>query len=220
MSQLALDLAGEPAFTAEDFLISPCNAAAQGWVVRWPAWPAFALALSGPAGSGKTHLAHIFAARSGSLILAAGDLSQDSVADLAESDGVVVEDADLGVDETALFHLFNLLREMHRPLLLTGRLPPARWKFTLPDLRSRLASLPLASIGAPDDALLESVLIKLFADRQLRIGLEVVNYILPRMERSFAAARGLVEALDRAALEGGRAVTVPLVRTIIGEGDS
>jgi len=216
MSQLALDLTGPPSLSVCDFLAAPCNEAAKDWIMRWPAWPSFALALSGPVGSGKSHLAHIFAARSGCVIVAAQALHTSLVPDLADGDGVVIEDADGGVDETALFHLFNRLQEQRRPLLLTGRLPPVQWSYRLPDLRSRLVSLPLATIGAPDDFLLEALLVKQFADRQLRIGPEVIGFLLPRMERSFAAAYATVEKLDQAALEGGRAVTVPLVRAVMG----
>jgi len=187
-----------------------------GWIGRWPDWPAFALALSGPAASGKSHLAHIFAEKSGSVVAPADMLTPDTIPDIADGRGVVVEDADRGVDETALFHLYNLQKEQGKPLLLTGREPPNRWRVKLPDLRSRLATLPVAEIGSPDDMLLEALLVKLFSDRQLRIGPDVVTYVLPRIDRSFAAVRELVDKLDKAALEGGRAVTVPLVRTVLG----
>ncbi len=216
MSQLALDLSQPPAFRREDFLVASCNQEAHGWIDRWPAWPGFALAVAGPPGSGKSHLAHIFAERSSSLLLSVRSLSTEAVGDLDLDQGVVIEDADQGINETALFHLFNILKERQRPLMLTGRDAPSRWGVSLPDLRSRLATLPVAEIGPPDDVLLQALLVKLFADRQLRIGPEVTAYLLPRMERSFASVRNLVERLDLAALEAGRAVTLPLIRTVVG----
>src|SRR5579859_5081808 len=214
-SQLIFDLTRPPAYSAADFLPAPCNEEATGWIDRWPDWPGFALAVAGPAASGKSHLAHIFAGLSGSVVVPAAILTPDNIPDIAGDHGVVAEDADRGVDETALFHLFNLQKEQGKPLLLTGRDAPNRWKIALPDLRSRLATLPVASIGSPDDFLLEALLVKLFADRQLRIGPDVVAYALPRIDRSFAAIHDLVEKLDKAALEGGRAVTVPLVRSVL-----
>jgi len=215
-SQLIFDLTRPPAYSAADFLPAPCNAAAMGWIERWPGWPGWALALSGPPASGKSHLARIFAVKSGSVAVPAEVLTPDNIPDIAGDHGVVVEDADRGVDETALFHLYNLQKEQGRPLLLTGRKPPNRWKVKLPDLRSRLATLPVAEIGSPDDMLLEALLVKLFSDRQLRIGPEVTAYLLPRIERSFASVRTVVEQLDQAALASGRAVTLPLIRTVIG----
>lgn len=215
--QIPLDFGHEPAFAEEDFLVTDCNAGAHGWVDRWPDWPGFALALSGPAACGKSHLAHVFAARSGGAVVAAAALTVDSVPHLAERRALAIEDADQGVDETALFHLYNLMRETKGWLLLTGREPPARWAIALADLRSRLSSLPVAFIGAPDDALLQALLMKLFADRQLRVGPEILTYLLPRMERSFLAARALVEQIDAAALALKRPVTIPLLREILPE---
>ncbi len=214
-TQIPMDFGHLPAFSDADFLAAASNAEALEWVRRWPAWPAFALALAGPAGCGKTHLAHMFRDRSGGVLLAAASLTEDNVPLLAEHMAVVVEDADRGVDEVALFHLYNLLRETGRFLLLTGRQAPARWRRALPDLRSRLAAMPVAAIHAPDDGLLEALLLKLFVDRQLRVGPDVLSFILPRMERSFAGARALVEAIDVAALARQRPVTVPLVRAVL-----
>src|ERR1700761_2755002 len=159
-SQLIFDLSRPPAYSAADFLPAPCNEAAMGWIERWPDWPGLNLALSGPAACGKSHLAHIFAEKSGSVVVPAAALTPDNIPDIASDHGVVVEDADRGVDETALFHLYNLQQEQGRPSLLPGRKPPNRWKVKLPDLRSRLATLPVAEIGSPDDMLLEALLVK------------------------------------------------------------
>src|ERR1700761_4231477 len=106
-SQLIFDLSRPPAYSAADFLPAPCNEAATGWIGRWPDWPGFALALSGPVASGKSHLAHIFAEKSGSVVVAARVLTAENIPEIADGNGVVVEDADRGVDETALFHLYN-----------------------------------------------------------------------------------------------------------------
>lgn len=218
-AQLPLDLGHVAAVSAADFLVTDSNAEAHEWIARWPAWPAFALALVGPAGAGKSHLANIFGQASGALFVRAAALAVDEVAGLAEAPSLVVEDADRGVDERALLHLYNLARERGRSLLLTGREPPARWTVALPDLRSRLAAIPIATIRPPDDRLLEALLVKLFADRQLRVGPEVMAFLLPRMERSGEAARAVVAAIDAAALSRQRAVTVPLVREVLGLGE-
>jgi chromosomal replication initiation ATPase DnaA len=114
-----------------------------------------------------------------------------------------------------LLHLINLLRERRGFLLLTARRAPARWRAVLPDLRSRLSAVPAAELAAPDDVLIEGVLVKLFADRQLRVAPEVVRFLAARIERSFAAARAAVAALDETALAGRREITVPLARELL-----
>lgn len=215
--QLTLDLGHRPALGREDFLISSGNAAAMAWLDRWPDWPAPALAVHGPAGCGKTHLVHVFAARTGAVILSAAELCRDDPPRLLPAAmALAVEDADQGVDEVALFHLFNLARESRCLMLFTGRSAPARWRLDLADLRSRLRAIPNVAIEPPDDSLLAAVLVKLFADRQLKVPAEAIGYAVARLERSFAAARALVEAVDAAALAEKREITVPLVREAVG----
>ena len=216
-AQLPLSLPHRPALGRQDFLTAPCNAEAVAWLERWPDWPSHALALAGPEGCGKTHLLHAFAeSREGVCMTDAPDLSVDKVGHLAESHAVVVLDRlEAGFDETALFHLWNLTKENRRYLLMAGRLAPARLHVALPDLASRLSSVAVAEIRAPDESLLAAVLVKLFADRQLKVGMDVVTYVLSRAERSFAAINAVVCALDRASLVERKPVTIPLARTVL-----
>ena len=218
MTQLILDLGHRPALGEADFMVAPSNEQAVQWLDRWPGWPAPALTIYGPPGCGKTHLARVFAARSGAAVIAAAALSTGDVPDLlGASRAAVVDDADRAHRE-ALLHLYNVLAERGGHLLLTAGEPPARWPDALPDLRSRLAAAPAIPVAPPDDALLAALLVKLFGDRQLAVGEDVLRFLLPRMERSFAAARRLVADLDAAALRERRAVTIPLARRVLGEG--
>ena len=215
MTQLPLDLGFRPALGRADFLVAPCNEAAISWLDRWPAWPGPALALYGPAGSGKTHLGEVWRARSGALSVATAALTPAAVPRLlGAAKAALVDDADRA-DEEALLHLYNLLAERSGHLLLVAREPPARWGIELADLRSRLLAALAVAVEPPDDAVLGAVLVKLFADRQLDVGREVVAYLLVQLERSFAAARQVVAELDAASLAEGRAVTVPLTRAVL-----
>ncbi|MDP6353238.1 MAG: DNA replication protein [Alphaproteobacteria bacterium] len=216
--QLALALDFRPALGAEDFLVAPANADAVAWIDRWPAWPAGGLALCGPVGCGKTHLAQVWKTRSNAAVIAAEDfLGSDPIDLLGGAGAAVVEGAEAGIAERALLHLYNILAQGHGHLLLTGIAPPARWPIALADLRSRLGALPVAQVGAPDDAVLAAVMVKQFADRRLTVDDKVVGYILSRIERSFDAVRRVVAAIDRAALGRRRRLTVALAREVIGE---
>ncbi len=221
-AQLALDLGHRPALGAGDFLVAPANREAVGWLDRWPDWPAPALVLHGPEGSGKSHLVQVWRARSGAGQIAAPDLAgADPPALLAGLPSLAVEDADraAGDDaaEAALLHLYNLAAEGGHHLLLTAPAPAARWPLRLPDLASRLRAAPVVALTEPDDALLTAVLVKLFADRQLRVRPELIALLAARMERSFAGARRLVAALDRASLAGRRAITPRLAAEVLAE---
>ncbi len=218
--QLPLPLEHRPALGMEDFLMAPCNQAAVAWLDRWPRWPVPALTVHGPPGCGKTHLAHVWQARSGARVLRPSMLAGARAPALVGDVRACVIDprggADDGwpdhLDEPALLHLFNLLAEAGGHLLLIAPSPPARWRLRLPDLRSRLRAAPAVAVGRPDDAVIAAVLVKLFADRQLPVGAEVVGYLGNRIERSFDAVRRVVAALDSAALAARRRVTVPLAR--------
>lgn len=224
MAQLALDLGHRPAFGREDFLVAGPNELAVAWIDRWPDWPGPVLALHGPPGCGKTHLVEVWRAASGAVSVDPARLGTTSPSELlGQARAISLDAADTVLDgksglEQGLLHLHNIVVERGGHLLLCGRLAPARWPVSLPDLASRLAAVQAIGLGLPDDALMGAVLVKLLADRQLRVGPEVVNYLLPRMERSFAAARVLVEAIDRTALESRRDITVPLARSVLEQG--
>ena len=222
MSQIPFDFEHAPSLVAADFVVAACNEAAAAWVARWPDWPAPALTLHGPAGSGKTHLGRIWAERAQARPIATTALGAiERIPDLVEGAmALLVDDVDQGLDaarERGLFHLYNLMAERRGHLLLLATQPPARWPLGLADLRSRLSAAPAIAIGAPDDALLDVVLAKLFADRQLSVSPEVRQYILMRVERSFAAAGAVVAALDHATLAAGRGVTPSLARAVLEE---
>lgn len=196
-----------------DYLVAPCNRDAVAWVDRWPDWPAPALVLYGPAGAGKSHLAEVWRGRAKAERLAPADLDAETAANCARC--VLIDALEMPFDQEALLHLYNATAERGGHLLIVAEEPPARWALTLADLRSRLQAAPAVGIGAPDDGLIGAVMVKQFADRQLRVEPEVLTFLLARMERSFEAASRLVAALDEAAMAEQRRITVPLARDVL-----
>ncbi len=216
--QLALALPHAESFAREDFLAGPSNEAALALIERWPDWPHRVVALVGPEGSGKSHLAAIWAGVAGARFLSSRALGMTHLPAALATGALVVEDLIEGqLDERALFHLLNLAREDEGFVLLTARTAPAGWKTGLADVASRLRALPVVTVSPPDDALLRAVLVKLFADRQLKVDENLVAYLSTRLERSFAAARDAVETLDREALRLKRPVNRALAAEIFRE---
>jgi len=216
--QLPLRLPHRPQMTRADFLVGTANAAALALIEAWPAWPASTVVLTGPGGAGKSHLVEIWRARSGASIIAAGDLGERPLDELLGASAVAVENIHVRTyPEAALFHLLNLAKERGTTLLLTTRVAVSDLNIGLPDLASRLKSAQPVALGAPDDTLLRTVLVKLFADRQLSVEPELVEYILKRTERSLEAANALVDSLDREALAAGAPISRRLIAAALAD---
>jgi hypothetical protein len=195
MNQIALPLDWPVADREEDFLLSDSNRAAFDHFRRWSLWPVMATLLTGPRKSGRSLLGRIFVRKTGGRLF-----------DNAESH-----------DEEALFHAWNDAQARRKPLLIVADVPPPRWEVALPDLRSRLAATPQVEIGAPDDALLGDLIVKLLGDRGIAAPPDLPDYLVPRIERSYVAALKIVDILDQAMLSHHRRMTVPMAKKALDE---
>ena len=211
--QLVLPFGVEPAFTATDFIVAPCNEQAFAYVMRWPDWPTPAAALCGPAGCGKSHLGAVWREKSGARSVAAGLLTPESASVLLQQSGpaIVVEDIDdqqpSTVRDLALLALFD----RKGGILLTGRTSPSHWPVAVSDLKSRFQSLIAFPMWAPDEALLSALIRKHFADRQLEVPDNAVQAILTHVERTPAAIAAFVDRLDTKALSEKRGITARFI---------
>ncbi len=209
-SQIPFPFEGRRSFAREDFVPGATNEGALAFVDAWPQWSSRVCALWGPTGCGKTHLAQIWLTRSGASEIAAPALTREMVAGLQAGGAFVLDDADRVVGGAALFHLINFVNQTSGWLLMTGQEAPPRWRTSVPDLHSRLTAVPGAALEAPDEALLARVLLKLFADRQLKLPEALIGYLVPRLERSFAEAERIVVLIDELALQQKRNISVEI----------
>jgi len=218
-NQLTFDLPSRPALGRDDFFVSPANSLAVETVHDVSAWPGHKLILNGAAGSGKTHLVHVWASETGAKVLSATEVTEELVPDLAATSHIAVEDIDAIAGqigrEKVLFHLHNAVLANEGFLLLTTAKPPAACNFALPDLASRLQATSIATLQPADDTLLAALLVKLFSDRQLAIDPKIITFLVSHMDRSFDCAHQLVAALDAAALQERRSVTKPLAMRVL-----
>jgi chromosomal replication initiation ATPase DnaA len=215
--QLALALKHSESFAREDFLSGACNAAALALIEAWPQWPSKAVVLTGPEGSGKSHLAAIWADLAGARTVAARALDRVTVPAALATGALVIEDlAPEAFDERALFHLLNLAREEGAYLIVSARGAPAGWTCAIADLASRLKAIPQVTLSPPDDVLLRAVLVKSFTDRQIAVDESLIIYLSRRIERSFAAVRAIVARLDEEAMQRKRPLTRALAAEVLG----
>jgi chromosomal replication initiation ATPase DnaA len=213
--QLRLELRRPASWRREAFIVSPANESAVRAVDAWPNWHGGCLALIGPEGSGKTHLARAWAASAGASVLQAGDVASVLGLDHLRGKPVLFEDADRGAPDEGLFHLINMAGADGGGLLLTARIAPSAWPTALLDLRSRLNALPVAELPPPDDVILEGVLTKLFRERNIKPADDLIPYLLRRIERSVPRAQEIVARLDEIADAEQRPVSRTLARQIL-----
>jgi len=217
--QLAFALPHAESLTRDNFLGGPANAAGLALIDSWPEWPNRIMLLVGPEGSGKSHLAAIWAEQAGARSTTAHALTAAAVPGALATGALVVEDLrSSDFDDRALFHLMNLAREDGAFVLVTAREPPSAFQIELRDLRSRLRAIPAVSLLPPDDQLFRALIVKFCADRQLAVDETVVSYLATRIERSYAAARQAVERLDAEALRLGRPVSRALAAELLRNG--
>ena len=216
--QYVLDVSIRSLSGRPDFIVSKSNREAMHWIDIWPEWPMHGLVVCGPHGSGKTHLSCLWRDRSNAIGVKGSEVSK-VLETVRENDRVLscfVDDADLANPE-ALLHLYNHIYSKGGYLLFTAKKPPAVWQCSLPDLISRLKSLPISEIGLPDDDLLKGILLKMFDDKQVSVNSDLINFIATRMNRSYSAALEIVERLNEESLSQKRAITIPFVRDVLGE---
>ena len=211
--QLVLPFPHEPGYDGQDFLSDGSNAAALAWLNRTADWPDRRLALWGPAGCGKTHLLHLWAGQADAVRLA-GQTLRD-LDGLPDGGAMTLDDADTVQDETLLLHLLNTARDRGLFVLLSGRTAPARWPIRLPDLSSRLRAITAVEIEAPGDDLLRALLFRLLADRQLKMGDAVREWLLVQLPRSAGALREAVARLDRESMLTKQPITRALAGRVL-----
>lgn len=213
--QLILDLRSIPSMGRNDYFVSDVNKEAVIWLDDWPNWTTFGFIVCGPLGSGKSHLAQVLKTLSNGCIIEAKDVSDQNIDQLSEKKCLIIENIELFTSETLLFHLYNMLLENKNNLMITSKLNMSQISFKLPDLKSRLLSLPQVNLGFPDDRLLKNLLIKQFLDKGILVEMDVIDYLIKRIDRSFEAISKLVSKIDFKSLEKAKKITIPFIKNTI-----
>lgn len=219
--QSSLNLQVAPTYHESDFVLSKSNDEAYHWIHQWPQWPAHCLIIYGTKGCGKTHLAHIWTQKTSAKLLDKKQWQNFNLEDWNNNPcPLVLENIDENIDQEHLLHLYNFVKEQRQFLLLTAETLPKTWGLILADLSSRLNATPSVAIHPPDDELLKAIMIKLFADQQITLQTNVVDFLLPRIERSFENVKNIAQKINAHALAKQRKITIPLVREVLLQSSS
>lgn len=219
-NQRAFHIPFDPIYRWENFFVSSCNSEVVEMVRSWPNWPSHCVIIVGERFSGKTHLAQLWQRESQARIIQANQLDgHDLVQKIMENPCVILEDLDETFCHESLLNLYNLVRENQGSLLITAETPPASWAISLNDLKSRLLACSCIPIKAPDDCLLEALLLKRFSDRQLKVPAAVLTYLVKNIDRSYGGVERICNLLDQESLERKRGMTLPFVRELLNRLD-
>jgi len=215
--QLILNLRTIPSLNRNDYFVNTTNNEAVEWIDMWPKWPYFGIIVNGPKRSGKSHLASVLKDISDGRIVSAKNITKNSVEELSNINCLIIEDFEKLDSENAFFHLFNMCKENNNKIMLTSAISPSKIDFKLPDLKSRILSLPSVELNFPDDELLENIILKQFLDKGVKVDKEVIGFLLKRVDRSFDSIYNLVSKIDFASMEKSRKITIPFVKKFIKE---
>lgn len=218
--QIPLDLRHVEALGREDYFVNESNENVLKWLNKWPDWPTPTFVIYGPKASGKTHLLSVWAEKSKQDVLKINDVLSNGWESYRDQKHMAIDDVHEAIGDRAkeehLFHIYNQILANGGTLLLTSEATPKSLAFDLPDWASRMRAATSETIQEPDDGLLSIVLLKLFQDKKVAITDKEIQYIVPRIERSYAMAQHLVEEVNQASLSQKRPVTIPLIKTVMG----
>ena len=213
--QLLLNLRTFPAMGREDYIVSKINKDAISWLDIWPNWPSLGFIVCGPTGSGKSHLASALQTLTHGLIIEAKNLKENKLNELAKNKCLIIEDIYKYKSEKLLLHIYNMMFERQNNIMFTSNVPINSINFKLADLKSRLLSMPQVNIGLPDDELLKNLFIKQFSDYGVIVELEVINYLIKRVDRSFESIINVVNSINALSLEKSKKITIPFIKKVL-----
>lgn len=197
----------------DTLVVAEANRDAARLLTDWRAWPGNALALIGPPGSGKTHIALAWLLEAGARQLSPLASPDEGARAFQDAGGrLVLDDVDRARDEAMLWRVLDLAKREGGAMLLVGETGPATWPVAIPDLRSRLAALPVARLGEPDEALMDVVLRRICREQFIQLSDDAAKFLVRRLPRTFEAARQWAAALDEELERGARPVSLKLAR--------
>lgn len=218
MKQLPLQFSSSANFDIENYIVTDSNQEAFNWVNKWPNWEQAVYSnvscIFGEKGSGKTYLAKIWQNHSNAEPVTLELLERQSYFE-SGSTSYLLENLETFIEQRrALFSFLNHIIQSKKFLLITSEIPPMQIDFGLPDLQSRLNSVFSIPIKKPSEQLVAQILVKYFSDRQIIVESNVINYLMHRIDRSYAAIAKVVNSLDQHALTHHRKISIAMIKEV------
>ncbi len=216
MKQLPLPISWAFSTSVSDFVVDECNKSAFMLLEQWPLKiKTNFVCLVGETGSGKTHLAHVWADRLGAKFITSEYIENVLLDEPVPHPYYVLDNADEICDDILLFNLYNKIRELDAYMLMTAKQYPAQWHTGYDDVKSRLKTIDVITIKKPNEVALTKIINQMLLQRGIMCSSDVIAYISNRIERTYESMIYWVNRIDEFRKTTHRKITLKAVRAVL-----
>ena len=215
MDQLTFQFPFKTTYYKEDFYVSSNNFEAYKLIESWPKWPDKNINIFGPKGCGKTHLANILRKKIDSIILEPKDITNNSLEKIKIKECIIVDHYEDNVSENLLYSILNQAKQDGQYVLINSVNSVKKTTTKLKDLKSRLNSFITLGINLPTDNLLRVIITKSFSDKQIKVNVQILEYILKNIDRSYEKMFKFIKNVDKESLSSGKSININLIKKIL-----
>ena len=215
LNQTLLKFELEQNFTYDDFFVSKCNYFAFSLIESWPKWEKNILNIYGEKFCGKSHLSEIFKRKHKAIIIKNDEINNNFFNKIRYYENIILDNLEFLSDEKTLYSIFNFVEQYNKYLIINSIDSINSIEFTLPDLKSRLKNCIFAKIDKPDDDMIFALVLKHFADRQIKIEKKIIEYITKRIERSYGKIFDFIYKVDQFSLINKRPIDYKSIKKIL-----
>jgi len=215
MSQFTFKFPFKINYFEEDFYVSSNNFEAYKLIESWPKWSSRYINIFGPSGCGKTHLANIFKKKINSFFIKASDLSSDSLPLIKLKECLIIDEYQNNIEEKLFYSVLNQCHQANQYTIVNSIKPIKTFVVKLSDLKSRFDSFIDTGIALPTDDLMRVILTKCFSDKQIKINVKLLEYILKNINRSYEDIFDFIDKVDTLSLSTGKSININLIKKVL-----
>ena len=217
MNQLIFKFPFKTNYFEEDFYVSKNNFEAYKLIESWPKWSSRFINIFGPSGCGKTHLANIFSKKINSFFIKASNLNSDSLSDIKIKECLIIDEYKNNIEEKLFYSVLNQSHLSNQCIIINSLKPIQSFEVKLKDLKSRFSSFVNISIDLPTDELIKVIISKNFSDKQVKMDIKLLEYILKNIDRSYKGIFDLIDKLDDFSLSTGKSININLIKKALNK---
>ena len=217
MSQLTFKFPFKITYYESDFYVSSNNFEVYKLIESWPEWTDKKINIYGPKGCGKTHLANILRKKLNSLIIKSSEIEKTNLDDINKFECLIIDDYNNNIEENFFYSFLNQITQTNKYLVINSQIPIKKTKVKLNDLKSRVDSFIDLGIDLPTDDLLRVIITKSFSDKQIKVNIKLLEFILKNIDRSYEKVFKFIRDIDNESLKLGKPISMKLIKSLLNK---